>query len=56
MSNLALYLLNRARSHPATPAVTGNGRTLSFAELAGRVLRLAGALRSKLGLDDHDRV
>ncbi|MBU6190224.1 MAG: AMP-binding protein, partial [Betaproteobacteria bacterium] len=56
MSNLAQYLLNRARSHPASPAVTGNGRTLSFAELGERVLRLASALRGRLGLADGDRV
>lgn len=56
MSNLAQYLLNRARGHPASPAVTGNGRTLSFAELGERVLRLASALRGRLGLADGDRV
>lgn len=56
MSNLALYLLNRARSHPSSPAVSGDGQTLSFAELGDRVLRIAGALRTRIGLADGDRV
>ena len=56
MSNLARYLLNRARSHPTFPAVTGGGRTFSFAELGDRVQRLAGALRNRLGLSEGDRV
>ena len=56
MSNLALYLLNRARSNPANPAITGNGQTTSFAELGDRMLRLASAMRNRLGLASGDRV
>ena len=56
MSNLARYLLNRVRSHPDSPAVTGNGRTLRFGELGDRVLRLAGAMRSQLRLSEGERV
>jgi acyl-CoA synthetase (AMP-forming)/AMP-acid ligase II len=56
MPNLARILLNRARSQPEAPAITGEGATMSFGELADRVLRLAGALRGPLGLNTDDRV
>ena len=56
MANLAHYLLNRARSNPDAPAVTGDGQTYRFSQLGDRVLRLAGGLRSRLGLVGGDRV
>ncbi len=40
---------------PDHPAVIGGGRTRTFAELAGRVARLAGGLR-RLGVGAGDRV
>src|SRR5262245_27966404 len=55
--NLALWLERAGRSHPGRPAVGLGTRVLrSYGELAGRVARLAGALRSRCGLAPGDRV
>jgi acyl-CoA synthetase (AMP-forming)/AMP-acid ligase II len=42
--NLAVLLLGRARARPEAPALTGEGRTLSWGELAARARALAGGM------------
>jgi len=55
--NLALWLERAGKSHPDRPAVGVGTRVLrSYGELAGRAARLAGALRSRCGLQPGDRV
>ena len=55
--NLALWLERAGLSHPDLPAVGLGARVVgSYGELAGRVARLAGALRSRLRLQPGDRV
>ena len=54
--NIANPFLTRARSHPELKAVTHDGRTLRFGELAKRVLGLAGALKHSKGLQPGARV
>jgi long-chain acyl-CoA synthetase len=55
--NLALWLERAGRSHGTRPAVGLGDRVVrSYAELAGRVARLAGALRQRFGLQPGDRV
>ncbi len=54
--NLALFLERAGRDDPRRPALGFGARVLrSYGEMAGRVARLAGALRS-FGLDPGDRV
>src|SRR5262245_27071061 len=53
--NLALWLERSGRSHGTRPAVGLGGHVVrSYAELAGRVARLAGALREQF--EPGDRV
>jgi long-chain acyl-CoA synthetase len=55
--NLALWLKRAGLSHPDLPAVGLGARVVgSYGELAGRVARLAGALRSRFRLQPGDRV
>ncbi len=55
--NLAHTLLRSAHRLPDQPAVIERGRcSHSFAELAGRTLRLAGALHARLGVEPSQRV
>jgi long-chain acyl-CoA synthetase len=55
--NLALWLERAGRSHPSAPAVgMGNRVVRDYAELAGRVARLAHALRERWRLQPGDRV
>ena len=54
--NLAEVLAGVARRLPGQPAVTADGRTISYGEFQDRVLRLAGALRGAQGLRPGDRV
>jgi long-chain acyl-CoA synthetase len=55
--NLARHLLASARRLPGQPAVIERDRIeLTYAVLARRVLALAGALRSRLGVAPGDRV
>lgn len=56
MPSLAQVLFTRARSQPHMPAITGEGRTISFGELSDRSRRIAGALRGAVGLEQGDRV
>lgn len=56
MPSLAQVLFTRVRSQPHMPAITGEGRTISFGELGDRSRRIAGALRGELGLQSGDRV
>jgi long-chain acyl-CoA synthetase len=53
--NLAFWLDRAGRSYPDFPAVACGGEIVRYGELAGRVRRLAGALRG-LGLQPGDRV
>jgi len=54
--NLALWLERAGRSHPAAPAI-GYGKRIAadYGELAGRVARIAGALR-EAGIAPGERV
>jgi long-chain acyl-CoA synthetase len=55
--NLAHLLLRSARLAPDARAIAlGKTAVLSYGELAGRVSRLAGGLRTKLDLEPGDRV
>ena len=55
--NLAALLRNTAIRVPQSPAIAlGERVELSYAQLAGRVARVAGALRVRFGLDAGDRV
>jgi len=54
--NIAKPFLLRARSHPHLSAVTHHGRTVSYGELATRILGLAGSLQQTRGLQPGDRV
>ncbi|MBI4274143.1 MAG: AMP-binding protein [Rhizobiales bacterium] len=55
--NLALWLERAGKSHPHQPAAGyGTQVVLDYGQLAGRVARLAGALRGDLGLVPGDRV
>jgi long-chain acyl-CoA synthetase len=54
--NVALPLLTRALQHPSAPAVTADGQTATFADLAGRVARIAVALREAHGVRQGDRI
>ena len=55
--NLAAWLARAGRSHGDLPAVALGGTTLhSYADLAARTARLAGALTGTLGLAPGDRV
>ncbi len=54
--NIALWLERAGKSHAGAPAVAAGRRVVrSYAEFAGRVARLAGALRD-FGLTPGDRV
>src|SRR6476661_2169206 len=54
--NLALWLERAGKGDPQRPALGIGARVLrSYGEMAGRVARLAGALRG-FGLDPGDRV
>ncbi|PWT86460.1 MAG: AMP-dependent synthetase [Proteobacteria bacterium] len=55
--NLALWLERAGKSDPAAPAVGMGDRVVrSYGEFAGRVARLAGALRGPLRMVPGDRV
>jgi long-chain acyl-CoA synthetase len=54
-SNLASLLADAARDYPHAPALYFEGRTISYAELADRAWRFAGAL-AKLGVKKGTRV
>jgi long-chain acyl-CoA synthetase len=55
--NLALWLERAGLSHPGLPAVGLGARVVrSYGELAGRVARLAGALRTRFRLEPGERV
>src|ERR1700710_294903 len=53
--NLARLLVESARRTPDAPALTHQGRTTTYAELAARVSRLATGLAT-LGASPGDRV
>ena len=55
--NLALWLERAGKSHPGMPALGYGGKVLrDFGTSAGRVARLAGALRTKFALQPGQRV
>jgi len=55
--NLALWLARAGKSDPSLPALGHGSRVIrSYGEVAGRVARLAGALRQRLRLSPGDRV
>src|SRR5438105_905077 len=54
--NLAAQVLEVARRFPDRPAVTADSGTLTYAQLANRTVRLAGALRQRLGAVSGGRV
>ena len=54
--NLSLILQVMARHRPRSPAITQEGRTLTFAEFEDQVARIAGALLKRHGLKPGDRV
>jgi long-chain acyl-CoA synthetase len=55
--NLALWLNRAGLSHGVRPALAQGARTVrTYAELAERVARLAGGLRTRFGLAPGDRV
>lgn len=55
--NLASHLIRVAQVHPDRPALAiGNRIVATWAEMAERVARLAGALTGRLGLGPGDRV
>ena len=54
--NLSRILQVVARQLPDAPAITDDGRTLSYAAFEDRVSRIAGALRKRHGLNPGDRV
>jgi long-chain acyl-CoA synthetase len=55
--NLALWLERVGLSHGDRPALgLGRRAVRNYAEVAGRVARLAGALRRRCGLEPGDRV
>jgi long-chain acyl-CoA synthetase len=55
--NIANWLKRAGLSHGSLPAVAHGTRVVrSFAELAGRAARLAGALRARFDLAPGDRV
>jgi acyl-CoA synthetase (AMP-forming)/AMP-acid ligase II len=56
MANIARYFFKRAKSHPQALALSFEGRTQTYAELAQRVTQLAGGLRLKLALQPGERV
>ena len=55
--NIASWLEQSARGHPALPAAASGTRVVaSYAQLAARAARLAGALRGQFGLKPGERV
>jgi long-chain acyl-CoA synthetase len=55
--NIAQWLARSASSHPSLPAAAlGDRVTATFGELGLRAAKLAGALRTKFGLQPGDRV
>ena len=52
---LSRWLVRAASNTPDAPAIVGDGRRLSYSELAGRVAALAGALKA-IGLGPGDVV
>jgi long-chain acyl-CoA synthetase len=54
--NLSSTLASIARVHPGLPAVTEEGRTLTYAEIEDQVARIAGALRKRHSLRPGDRI
>jgi long-chain acyl-CoA synthetase len=54
--NIVQALLNRARSHSGLAALTANGHTVSYGELARRSQALAAGMRQALGLQLAQRV
>ena len=55
--NIALWLERAGKSHANRPALASGARVLrDYGALAGRVARLAGALRERFGLAPGDRV
>lgn len=56
MSNIARHFLKRAKSHPDACALSFEGGSRSFGELAERVTRLSAGLRGRLSCAPGDRV
>jgi acyl-CoA synthetase (AMP-forming)/AMP-acid ligase II len=56
MANIARYFFKRAKSHPQALALSFEGRTQTYAELAQRVTQLAGGLRLRLALQPGERI
>ncbi|HEY7246723.1 MAG TPA: AMP-binding protein [Xanthobacteraceae bacterium] len=55
--NLALWLERAGKAYPERAAVAvGERVALTYSALAGRIARIAGALRGRLGLEAGDRV
>jgi acyl-CoA synthetase (AMP-forming)/AMP-acid ligase II len=54
--NLSRILQVAARHRPSSPAITEEGRTLTFAEFDSQVARIAGTLRKRHALRAGDRV
>jgi acyl-CoA synthetase (AMP-forming)/AMP-acid ligase II len=54
--NLSYTLQRVAEFQPDRPAITEEGRSLSYAALENQVARIAGALRTRHGLKAGDRV
>ncbi len=56
MATIATSFLTRARQAPSALAITFGGQRTSFGELADRVRRLAGVMRTDMGHAAGDRV
>jgi acyl-CoA synthetase (AMP-forming)/AMP-acid ligase II len=54
--NLSYTLQRVAEVQPDRPAITDEAKTLSYAAFEDRVAHIAGALRSRHGLKDGDRI
>jgi acyl-CoA synthetase (AMP-forming)/AMP-acid ligase II len=54
--NLSIPLRAIARQYPASPAITSDGQTLTYAALEGQAAAIAGSLLGRHGLVAGDRV